>query len=76
MRLRSKLIIFCLVCLSYLRLSAQDGRNLLLSLPPFERAVIGIKHFEGLHTWKEYPYVGYGHQLLPGEQFTAAMTER
>ena len=76
MRLRSKLIIFCLVCLSCLRLSAQDGRNLLLSLPPFERAVVCIKYFEGLHTWKEYPYVGYGHQLLPGEQFTAAMTER
>ena len=78
MRARSKLFVlsFCLVCLSCLRLSAQDGRQVLLSLPPFERAVISIKHFEGLHTWKEYPYVGYGHQLLPGERFTAAMTER
>ena len=76
MEIRSKLVVFCLACLSCLRLSAQDGRNVLLSLPPFERAVVCIKHFEGLHTWKEYPYVGYGHQLLPGEQFTAAMTER
>ena len=76
MRLRSKLIVFCLVCLSFLRLSAQDGRNLLLSLSPFERAVVSIKHFEGLHGKVCYPYVGYGHRLLPGERFTAAMTER
>lgn len=76
MRTRSKLVVLCLVCLSCLRLSAQDGRNLLLSLPPFERAIVCIKYFEGLHTWKEYPYVGYGHRLLSGEPFTAAMTER
>lgn len=76
MRTRSKLVVLCLVCLSYLRLSAQDGRNALLSLPPFERGVICIKHFEGLHSWKDYPYVGYGHRLLPRERFTAAMTER
>ncbi len=78
MRIGSKLLslLFCLVCLSCLQLSAQDGRNTLLSLPPFERAVVCIKHFEGLHTWKDYPYVGYGHRLLPGERFTAAMTER
>lgn len=78
MRTRSKLLalLFCLVCLSYLQLSAQDGRNTLLSLPPFERAVVCIKHFEGLHGLKDASYVGYGHQLLLGEHFTAAMTER
>ncbi|WP_232518192.1 lysozyme family protein [Porphyromonas gingivalis] len=76
MRTRSKLLVLCLVCLSCFRLSAQDGSNLLLSLPPFERAVVGIKHFEGLHTWKDYPYVGYGHRLLPGERLMATMTER
>ena len=78
MRARSKLLVlsFCLVCLSCLRLSAQDGRNLLLSLPPFERAIVCIKHFEGLHGFKDAPYVGYGHKLQKGERFTAAMTER
>ncbi|MDD7304762.1 MAG: lysozyme [Prevotellaceae bacterium] len=76
MRTRSKLVVLCLVCLSCLRLSAQDGRNALLSLSPFERAIVCIKHFVGLHTWKNYPYVGYGHRLLPGERFTAAITER
>lgn len=75
MRAKSKLLAFCLVCLSCLRLSAQDGRNLLLSLPPFERAVICVKHFEGLHGFKDAPYVGYGHKLQKGERFTAAMTE-
>ena len=63
MRLRSKLVVLYLVCLSCLRLSAQDGMNALLSLPPFERAVVCIKHFEGLHGFKDAPYVGYGHQL-------------
>ena len=76
MRIGSKLVVLCLVYLSCLQLSAQDGRNSLLSLPPFERAVVCIKYFEGLHEFKDAPYVGYGHQLLPGEHFTAAMTER
>ena len=76
MRLRSKLVVLYLVCLSCLRLSAQDGMNALLSLPPFERAVVCIKHFEGLHGFKDAPYVGYGHKLQKGERFTAAMTER
>ena len=76
MRIGSKLVVFCLICLSCLRLSAQDGRNLLLSLPPFERAVVCIKHFEGLHGFKDAPYVGYGHKLQKGERFTAAMRER
>lgn len=44
--------------------------------PPFERAVVVVKYFEGMHGWQNYPYVGYGHQLQPGERFTADMTER
>ena len=76
MRIRNELIVLCLVCLSCLRLSAQDSRNVLLSLPPFERAIVCIKHFEGLHGGKDAPYVGYGHQLQKGESFTVAMTER
>ena len=76
MRARSKLVVLGLVCLSCLRLSAQNERNVLLSLPPFERGVVCIKHFEGLHGFKDAPYVGYGHKLQKGERFTAAMRER
>ena len=28
-----------------------------------------------MHCWKIYPYVGYGHQLQPGERFTTDITE-
>ena len=45
-------------------------------LPPFERAIAVIKHFEGLHDRPEYlPYVGYGHKVLPGENLSTDMTE-
>ncbi|WP_289198725.1 lysozyme [Bacteroides acidifaciens] len=40
-----------------------------MDLPPFERAVIIIKKFETLHRPKDYPYVGYGHRVLPGEPY-------
>ena len=42
----------------------------------FELAVACIKKYEGLHGPKHYPYVGYGHKLLPGERFSPKMTER
>lgn len=44
-------------------------------LPPFERAVVVIKHFEGWHSARHYPYVGYGHCIRPGERLTADITE-
>ena len=55
---------------------ALDFGKTLFSLLPCERAVVCIKHFEDLHSWKDYPYVGYGHRHLSEERFTAAMTER
>ena len=66
------LFVFCLFCQPTLA----QHRVRLADLPPFERAVVVVKYFEGLHSWKNYPYVGYGHQLQPGEHFTADMTER
>ena len=41
----------------------------------FDKAVELIKEFEGLHSAKHYPYIGYGHKLLPHENFTADITE-
>lgn len=41
----------------------------------FEKAVSCIKRFEGWHSARHYPYVGYGHKLLKGERLTAEISE-
>ena len=75
MRTINSFILFCVFCLFCQPILAQH-RVRLADLPPFERAVVVVKYFEGMHGWKNYPYVGYGHQLQRGEHFTADMTER
>lgn len=47
-------------------------------LPLFERACELIKYFETLHRPKDYPYVGFGHQVQPGEPYKRGvqLTER
>lgn len=75
--------IFMAICCALLTVSpllAQGGRMetaRIYRLPRFERAVRCIKFFEGWHTEKHHPYVGYGHQLQPGERYSArTMTRR
>ena len=46
-----------------------------ISAELFDKAVELIKEFEGWHSAKLYPYIGYGHKLLPHENFTADITE-
>ena len=75
MRTINSFILLCVFCL-FCQPTLAQRRVRLADLPPFERAVVVVKYFEGLHGWKNYPYVGYGHQLQPGERFTADMTER
>ena len=41
----------------------------------FELAVSLIKKFEGLHGRDNFPYYGFGHRLLPGENLSYDMTE-
>ena len=48
----------------------------IFALPPFERAICCIKYYEGIHRKKDYPYVGYGHKLRPGEHYSSNMTLR
>ncbi len=45
--------------------------------PTFDDAVEIIKKYEGLHSARHWPLVGYGHKVLPGEKFTRgkALTE-
>ena len=58
------------------RCEGTNGKARIYHLPPFERAVRCTKYFEGWHSEKHYPYVGYGHQLQPGERYSArTMTE-
>jgi len=75
MRTINSFILLCVFCL-FCQPTLAQRRVRLADLPPFERAVVVVKYFEGMHGWKNYPYVGYGHQLQRGEHFTADMTER
>ena len=52
----------------------EAASRMLFELPPFERAVCCIRFYEGLHRKKDYPYVGYGHKLRPGERYSSNMT--
>ena len=45
-------------------------------LPPLERAIRCTKYYEGWHGEKKHwPYVGWGHKVLPGERFTNDITK-
>jgi GH24 family phage-related lysozyme (muramidase) len=44
-------------------------------LDRFDLAVDCIRKFEGWHSNRHYPYVGYGHRLLPGEHYSATIIE-
>ena len=69
-------LLFCLffLCFPWLWLRAQQ-RIAFARLPPFERAVVCVKFFEGFHGKGCYPYVGYGHHLQKGEHFSSNMPE-
>ena len=71
------LLAVCSVSAQISRREGTDGQAAIYRLPPFERAVCCTKFFEGWHSEKHYPYVGYGHKLLPGERYSArTMTKR
>ena len=65
-----KKILLMLLALLTVMVGNAAGRKInIMNLPPFERAVIIIKKFETLHKPKHWPYVGYGHQVQPGEPY-------
>ena len=71
------LLAVCSVSARDSRHEGTDGQAAIYRLLPFERAVRCTKYFEGWHSEKHYPYVGYGHKLLPGERYSArTMTKR
>lgn len=64
-----KILLMFLALLTVMVGNAAGQKINIMDLPPFERAVIIIKKFETLHRPKDYPYVGYGHRVLPGEPY-------
>lgn len=75
MKLRILLTSIAIICCLAVRSQNEvvnQPRIFLLS--PFERAVCCIKYYEGMHRKKDYPYVGYGHKLRPGEHYSSNMS--
>ena len=64
-----KLLLMFRALLTVMVGNAAGRRINIMDLPPFERTVIIIKKFETLHKPKHWPYVGYGHQVQPGEPY-------
>ena len=55
---------------------AVTAQEQMTELQRFNLAVEIIKHFEGWHTIRNHPYVGWGHQLQPGERYSARTMTR
>ena len=68
-----KILLMFLALLTVMVGNAAGRKIDIMNLPPFERAVIIIKKYETLHRPKDYPYVGYGHRVLPGEPYRRGM---
>lgn len=65
-----KILIFLMAIVAVTVTSpAFAAKRSIMELPLFERAVLIIKKFETLHKPKHWPYVGYGHQVQPGEPY-------
>ena len=68
--LQRKILIFLMAIVAVTVTSpAFAAKRSIMELPIFERAVLIIKKFETLHKPKHWPYVGYGHQVQPGEPY-------
>ena len=62
MAILCSLLAVCSVSARNRRHEGTDGQAAIYRLPPFERAVRCTKYFEGWHSEKHHPYVGYGHR--------------
>ena len=50
--------------------TAASGITTKTQVDRFETAVAIIKKYETIHQPKHWPFVGYGHKVLPGEKFS------
>ena len=77
MTMLCSLLAVCSVSARISRQEGTDGQAAIYRLPLFERAVRCTKYFEGWHSEKHHPYVGWGHKILPDERYSArTMTKR
>lgn len=77
MTILCSLLVVCSVSAQDSHHEGKDRQAAIYQLPPFERAVRCTKYFEGWHSEKHHPYVGWGHRLQSGERYSArTMTKR
>ena len=71
------LMAVCSVSAQSNRHEGTDGQAAIYRLPLMERAFWCTRYFEGWHSEKHHPYVGWGHRLQQGERYSArTMTKR
>ena len=75
-RIPAGLTVVVLLMLLPLMVMAQKHPPSMTEQQRFSLAVEIIRHFEGWHTIRDYPYVGWGHRLLPGERYDARTMTR
>ena len=77
MAILCSLMAVCSVSAQISRQEETDGQAAIYRLPLMERAFLCTRYFEGWHDQSCYPYIGWGHQLQPGERYSArTMTKR
>ena len=77
MAILCSLLAVCSVSAQISRQEETDGQAAIYRLPLMERAFLCTRYFEGWHDQSCYPYIGWGHQLQPGERYSArTMTKR
>ncbi len=65
-----RILIFLMAIVTFaVTTPAFAAKRSIMELPLFERAVLIIKKFETIHKPRHWPYVGYGHQVQPGEPY-------
>ena len=75
-RIPAGLTVAVLLMLLPLMVMAQKHPPSMTEQQRFSLAVEIIRHFEGWHTIRDHPYVGWGHRLLPGERYDARKMTR
>ena len=77
MAILCSLMAVCSVSAQISRQEETDGQAAIYRLTLMERAFLCTRYFEGWHSEKHHPYVGWGHRVQSGESYSArTMTKR